>query len=53
MAAIFYLKTQRPKYRDSLNIDIKQVQSEIDEAVERIRANPEWLPERPVLEITE
>src|SRR5688500_6273340 len=43
IAAIFYLKAQRPIYRDRLNIDIKQVQSEIEEALERLRANPDLL----------
>jgi hypothetical protein len=52
LAAIFYLKAHRPKYRDRLNIDVEQVQSEIKEAIERIRANPALLA-RPVFQITE
>lgn len=53
LAGIFYLKAHRPKYRDRLSIDIEQVQSDIDEMMERLRANPELLPARPVLQITE
>jgi hypothetical protein len=41
LAAIFYLKAHRPIYRDRLNIDLKQVQSEIEEAMKCIRANPD------------
>ena len=40
IAAIFYLKAQRPKFRDRLNINVEQVQSEIDEMIERFRENP-------------
>jgi 20S proteasome alpha/beta subunit len=40
IAAIFYLKAQRPKFRDRLNINVEQVQSDIDEMMERMRANP-------------
>lgn len=40
LAGIFYLKAHRPKYRDRLSIDIEQVQSEIDEMMERFRDNP-------------
>lgn len=40
IAAIFYLKAQRPKFRDRLNINVEQVQSEIDEMIERFRDNP-------------
>jgi hypothetical protein len=40
---IFYLKAHRPIYRDRLNIDIKQVQSEIEEKIAKLRANPELL----------
>jgi hypothetical protein len=53
IAAIFYLKAQRPKYRDRLSIDIEQVQSEIKEALECIRANPALLGTKPVLQIAE
>lgn len=40
IAAIFYLKAQRPKFRDRLSINVEQVQSEIDEMIERFRDNP-------------
>ena len=40
IAAIFYLKAQRPKFRDRLNINVEQVQSEIDEMIERFREHP-------------
>ena len=40
LAAFFYLKAHRPKYRDRLNINVEQVQSEIDEMIERFRDNP-------------
>ena len=40
IAAIFYLKAQRPKFRDRLNINVEQVQSDIEEMIERMRANP-------------
>ena len=40
LAAFFYLKAHRPKYRDRLSIDIEQVQGEIDEMIERFRENP-------------
>jgi hypothetical protein len=53
IAGIFYLKAHRPIYRDRLNIDIEQVQSRIEEAIERLRANPDLLPTKPVLQITE
>ena len=39
LAAFFYLKAHRPKYRDRLSIDIEQVQSDIDEMMERFSAN--------------
>jgi len=50
---IFYLKAHRPIYRDRLNIDIEQVRGEIEEAMERIRANPDLLLKRSVLQISE
>lgn len=53
LAAIFYLKAHRPIYRDRLNIDIEQVNREIEEAMERLRANPALLGIKPVLQITE
>jgi transposase-like protein len=40
---IFYLKAHRPIYRDKLNIDVKQVQSEIEERLAQLRENPELL----------
>jgi hypothetical protein len=40
---IFYLKAHRPIYRDKLNIDVRQVQSEIEERLAELRANPELL----------
>ena len=40
---IFYLKAHRPIYRDRLNIDIKQVQSEIEERLAQLRANPDLI----------
>lgn len=50
---IFYLKAHRPIYRDRLNINVEQVQSEIEEAMERIRANPDLLLKKwPVLQIS-
>ena len=53
LAAIFYLKAHRPKYRDRLNINVEQLDNEIEEAMERIRANPELLSARPIFQITE
>src|SRR5688572_24303466 len=44
LAAIFYLKAHRPIYRDRLNIDIKQVQSEIEERIAQLRQNGDVLP---------
>jgi hypothetical protein len=44
IAAIFYLKAHRPIYRDKLNIDIKQAQSEIEERLSQLQANPDLLP---------
>jgi 20S proteasome alpha/beta subunit len=43
IAAIFYLKAQRPKFRDRLNIDIEQVKSEIQERVAQLGMNPNLL----------
>ena len=37
VAIIFYLKAHRPIYRDKLNIDLKQVQSEIEEKIAQLR----------------
>ena len=41
LAAIFYLKAHRPMYRDRLNIDLKQVQSEIEDKIAQLRENPD------------
>jgi 20S proteasome alpha/beta subunit len=43
IAAIFYLKAQRPKFRDRLNIDIEQVKSEIEERVAQLGITPRLL----------
>ena len=53
LAAIFYLKAHRPKYRDRLNIDIEQVRGEIEERMTQLQANPDLLPAGPVFQITE
>ena len=53
IAAIFYLKAQRPKFRDRLDVNVEQLHSEIEEALDRIRANPELLSHRRVLQITD
>jgi len=34
---IFYLKAHRPQYRDRLNIDVKQLTSEIEERMAQLR----------------
>ena len=43
IAAIFYLKAQRPKFRDRLNIDVEQVKSEIQERVAQLGITPQLL----------
>lgn len=43
IAAIFYLKAQRPKFRDRLNIDVEQVKSEIQERVGQLGMTPNLL----------
>ena len=43
IAAIFYLKAHRPIYRDRLNIDIEQLNSEIKERMAQLRENPDLL----------
>ena len=48
---IFYLKAHRPIYRDRLNINVEQLHGEIEEAIERLRANPDLLLKRSVLQI--
>ena len=53
IAGIFYLKAQRPKFRDRLNINVEQVKSEIEEALDRLRANPEFLAPKLRLQITD
>lgn len=40
---IFYLKAHRPQYRDKLNIDVKQVHSEIEERIGQLIANGDSL----------
>ena len=37
ISMIFYLKAHRPQYRDRLNIDIKQLHSEIEEAIDQLK----------------
>src|ERR1044072_893143 len=44
LAAIFYLKAHRPIYRDRLNIDIKQEQSEIEDRITPLRQPGDVLP---------
>src|SRR5688572_8272935 len=44
VAVIFYMKAHRPQYRDRLNIDIKQVQSEIEEKIAQLRENGDVPP---------
>jgi len=34
---IFYLKAHRPQYRDRLNVDVKQLNSEIEERLAQLR----------------
>ena len=41
---IFYLKAHRPIYRDKLNIDLKQVQSEIEDKIAQLRQRGDVLP---------
>src|SRR6185295_10657268 len=43
IAMIFYLKAHRPIYRDRLNIDLKQVQSDIEERMARLGMTPDLL----------
>ena len=43
LAGIFYLKAHRPIYRDRLNIDIEQLNSEIKERMAQFRENPDLL----------
>ena len=40
---IFYLKAHRPIYRDRLNIDLKQVKSEIEERMAQLGITPDLL----------
>jgi len=44
VAIIFYLKAHRPIYRDKLNIDLKQVQSEIEDKIAQLRQRGDVLP---------
>ena len=43
IAMIFYLKAHRPIYRDRMNIDIKQLHSEIEGRIAQLRARPDLL----------
>jgi 20S proteasome alpha/beta subunit len=43
LAGIFYLKAHRPIYRDRLNIDIEQVNSEIKERMAQLGVTPHLL----------
>lgn len=43
LAGIFYLKAHRPIYRDRLNINVEQVQSEIEERIGQFIGNPNLL----------
>ena len=53
IAAIFYLKAQRPKFRDRLNINVEQVKSEIEERIAQLREKPDLLLKRSLLPISE
>lgn len=53
IAAIFYLKAQRPKFRDRLNINVEQVQSEIEERIAQLRENPDLISKGSVLQISD
>jgi hypothetical protein len=41
LARIFYLKAHRPIYRDRLNIDIEQLNSEIKERMAQLGVTPQ------------
>jgi hypothetical protein len=43
IAGIFYLKAHRPIYRDRLNIDIEQLNSEIKERMAQLGITPHLL----------
>jgi hypothetical protein len=43
VAIIFYLKAHRPIYRDKLNIDLKQIHSEIEERMAQLGITPDAL----------
>jgi hypothetical protein len=43
VAIIFYLKAHRPIYRDKLNIDLKQIHSEIEERMAQLGITPDSL----------
>ena len=43
VAIIFYLKAHRPIYRDKLNIDLKQVYSEVEERMARLGITSDML----------
>jgi hypothetical protein len=44
LAIIFYLKAHRAIYRDKLNIDLKQVQSQIEDRIAQLREKGDVLP---------
>jgi hypothetical protein len=39
ISMIFYLKAHRPEYRDKLNIDVRQLQSEIEERIAQLQSD--------------
>src|SRR6185369_1043141 len=43
IAAIFYLKAQRPQFRDRVSIDVEQVKGEIQERMAQLREHPHLL----------
>ena len=43
LAAIFYLKAQRPKFRDRVSIDVEQVKGEIQERMAQLGVTPRLL----------
>jgi 20S proteasome alpha/beta subunit len=50
VAMIFYLKAHRPIYRDRMNIDLKQVYSEVEERMAQLGITPDMPARaRPIL----
>jgi len=47
IAMIFYLKAHRPIYRDRMNVDLKQVHSEIEERIAQLTARRDSQEEFP------